>query len=178
MSLKGKRVLVSAPAARVLAMILSDVWGSVLLSCLMPLRSATAAEPQTLPDGPGKAAVEKMCKPCHGLENVVRARMTKERWGTVVDDMVSRGAQGTDDEIDQVIAYLAANFGKSAAKTVNINKANEADLTAALEISASDAAAIVSYRKDKGDFKNLQDVTRVPGIDSKKIEATKDRLQF
>jgi competence protein ComEA len=100
--------------------------------------------------------------------------MTKERWGSLVDDMVSRGAAGADDEIDQVIAYLAANFPKK----VNINKASAAELTAALEIPAADAAAIVSYRTDKGSFKELKDVTKVPGIDTKKIEAAKDRLEF
>jgi len=103
--------------------------------------------------------------------------MTKERWGGIVDDMVSRGASGTDDEIDQVINYLAANFSKSTAK-VNINRANAAELTAALDISSADAAAIVSYRTDKGSFKELKDVTKVPGIDTKKIEAAKDRLEF
>jgi competence ComEA-like helix-hairpin-helix protein len=141
------------------------------------LSLTVAAAAQTLPDGPGKAVVERMCTPCHGLENVVRARMTKERWGGIVDDMVSRGASGTDDEIDQVINYLAANFSKSTAK-VNVNKANAAELTAALDISAADAAAIVSYRTDKGSFKELKDVTKVPGIDTKKIEAAKDRLEF
>jgi len=145
----------------------------VLFLCL-----TVAATAQTLPDGPGKAVVEKMCTPCHGLENVVTARMTKERWGGIVDDMVSRGAEGTDDEIDQVINYLAANFSKSDAKKVNINKASAAELKAALDISAADAGAIVSYRTDKGNFKELKDVTRVPGIDTKKIEAAKDRLEF
>jgi competence protein ComEA len=145
----------------------------VLFLCL-----TVAAAAQTLPDGPGKAVVEKMCTGCHGLENVVRARLTKDRWGFIVDDMVSRGASGTDDEIDQVVNYLAANFGKSDAKKVNINKASAADLTATLEISAADAAAIVSYRTDKGAFKELKDVTKVPGIDTKKIEAVKDRLEF
>jgi competence protein ComEA len=139
------------------------------------------AAAQTLPDGPGKAVVEKMCTPCHGLENVVRSRNTKERWGNIVDDMVSRGATGTDEEIDQVINYLAANFSKSGnseAKKININKATATELTAALDISTADATAIVSYRTDKGSFKELKDVTKVPGIDTKKIEAAKDRLEF
>jgi competence protein ComEA len=139
---------------------------------------ALAAPPPPLPEGPGKATVEKMCTACHGLESVLRARMTKERWGKVVDDMVSRGAEGTDDEVEQVIAYLAANFGRKEAKPVNVNKAMGTDLAAALEISSADAAAIVRYRNDKGNFKTLQDVTRVPGIDTKKIEAAKDRLEF
>ncbi len=137
-----------------------------------------AAAAQTLPDGPGKATVQKMCTPCHGLENVVRARMTKERWGSVVDDMVSRGAQGTDDDIDRVIDYLAANFSRSAVKKVNINSANAADIASALEISPADAGAIVSYRGEKGNFKELKDITKVPGIDTKKIEAARDRIEF
>jgi len=139
--------------------------------------SAIAATPP-LPDGPAKATVEKMCAACHGLESVVRARMTKERWGKVVDDMVSRGAQGTDDEIEQVIDYLATNFGRNPATLVYINKVSAADLATALQISNADAEAIVAYRSDKGNFKKLQDVTKVPGIDTKKIAAAKDRLEF
>ena len=74
--------------------------------------SAIFAQPPkggvALPDGPGKELTERVCTPCHGLENVVRARMTKERWGSVVDDMVSRGATATDSEIDQIVDYQKA----------------------------------------------------------------------
>ena len=38
--------------------------------------------------------------------------MTKEGWSDVVDDMVSRGATATHREADEIVAYLAANFGK------------------------------------------------------------------
>lgn len=136
---------------------------------------AASAAAQTLPNGPGKAVVERMCTPCHGLENVVRARMTKDRWGSVVDDMVSRGATGSDDEIDQVIAYLGTNFGL---KRINVNKASPEDLASVLGIPPADAAAIVAYRNEKGSFKELRDLAKVPGIDAKKVEAAKDRLEF
>jgi competence ComEA-like helix-hairpin-helix protein len=92
--------------------------------------------------------------------------------------MVSRGAVGSDDEIDQAIAYLTANFGPTAPKKVNVNKAAAADLASGLGISAADADAIVHYRADKGNFRELQDLTKVPGIDAKKIESAKDRLEF
>ena len=84
------------------------VWIAILAAAALQAQQGGQV---TLPDGPGKAVFEKACTGCHGLENVVRVRMTKERWGTVVDDMVSRGATATDAEIDQIIAYLAANFG-------------------------------------------------------------------
>jgi len=136
---------------------------------------ALAASGPTLPEGPGKDLTEKMCKTCHGVENIVRSRMTKERWSEVVDDMVMKGAVGTDDEIDQVIDYLAANF---PFKTVNVNKASADDLSSDLGISAADAAAIVKSRTVKGSFKVLQDLTKIPGIDAKRIQKVKDRIEF
>jgi competence protein ComEA len=129
---------------------------------------------QALPDGAGKAVTERMCKGCHGLDNVVRARFTEDKWAEVVDDMVSRGAKGTDDEVDQVIKYLSAHFGPK----VNVNKAGASDLQESLGISASDAGAIVQYRTEKGTFKSIQDLMKVPGIDAKKIESLRDRVEF
>jgi hypothetical protein len=79
---------------------------------VLAVACASAQNDFKLPDGPGKEVTQRVCTPCHGLENVVRARMTKERWSAVVDDMVSRGATATDAEIDQIVDYLAANFGK------------------------------------------------------------------
>jgi competence protein ComEA len=137
---------------------------------------AAVAFGQTLPDGPGKAVTEKMCMPCHGLENVVKARLTKDRWAKEVDDMVARGATGTDDEIEQVINYLAANFGPPT--KINVNTAEAGSLVAALGLPTSDAAAIVSYRNANGRFKDSKDLAKVPGIDAKKIESAKDRIEF
>lgn len=74
-----------------------------------------AAEPgASAPGNSGKAIMERMCTACHGLENIVSSRRTALEWGNVVDDMVSRGAKGTDAEIDQVIDYLTKNFGPGA----------------------------------------------------------------
>lgn len=139
---------------------------------------AATACGQSLPDGPGKAVTERMCKGCHGIENVVRAKRTKEAWIEVVDDMVARGAKGTDDEVDLVIEYLATHFGPNSPIKVNINKAMPADLTAGLGISSGDAAAIVRYRADKGPFKSIQDVQKVPNIDTKKIDSVQERIEF
>src|SRR5258708_3524734 len=85
---------------------------------------------QSLPDGPGKAVTERICKNCHGIENVVRAKRTKEKWAEIVDNMASRGAKGTEDEFDLVIDYLSTHFGPTAAAKVNVNKATSKDLAA------------------------------------------------
>jgi competence protein ComEA len=133
---------------------------------------------QTLPEGPGKAVVERMCKGCHRLENVVKSRRTRDRWTDIVDDMVARGAKGTDNEADEVIDYLSTHFGPDAVHKVNVNKASAPELTSALEISAADANTLVRYRSDHGSFKSIQDLMKVPGIDTKKIESNRNRLEF
>jgi competence protein ComEA len=146
---------------------------------LIALLSVVGASAQTkLPDGPGRAVFERMCTSCHGIESIVRSRNSRERWGEVVDDMVSRGAQGTDDEIEMVIDYLAANFSKTAAQKVNVNQAPAADLASGLSISAKEADAIVGFRTDHGPLKELDDLKKVPGIDAKKVDGWKDRVDF
>ena len=42
----------------------------------------------------------------------------------------------------------------------------------------SQAAAIIQYREKNGNFKSIEDLKKVPGIDVDKIEAKKDRLTF
>jgi hypothetical protein len=65
-----------------------------------------------LPDGPGKAAFEKICASCHEAAQAIDARRTRAEWQRVVDDMVARGAEGTDEEIATITAYLTKFFGK------------------------------------------------------------------
>ena len=146
--------------------------GLAAMALAQPLSS------QTLPEGPGKAVVERMCKGCHGLENVVRSRRTRDRWIEVVEDMIARGAKGSDSEADEAIDYLSAHFGPDAAHKVNVNKAGAPELTSALDISAADADTIVRYRSDHGSFKSIQDLMKVPRIDAKKIESNRNRLEF
>jgi competence protein ComEA len=138
-----------------------------------------------LPEGKGKALVERECAKCHGLEGVVSARMTRERWSDLVDDMVSRGATGTDQEIDQIIDYLATNFAKGAANTksgvaakINVNRANTGEIAAVLEIPEQKASSIVRYREQHGSFKDLDELKKVPDIDVKRLDEKKDRLEF
>jgi competence protein ComEA len=100
--------------------------------------------------------------------------------------MASRGAQGTDEELDQITEYLAKNFGpnspapatSTASGKVSINTASAADLVSALDISKADADAIVAYRTAHGPFHVIQDLKQVPGIDAKKIEAAQSKIDF
>jgi competence protein ComEA len=67
-----------------------------------------------LPDGPGKATTQKICSGCHAAEIVIGRHETKDGWEQIVGKMVSNGANGTDDEFNEVIDYLAAHFPKKS----------------------------------------------------------------
>lgn len=52
------------------------------------------------------------------------------------------------------------------------------ELARALGIPAENAGAIVRYREENGNFKSLEGLKRVPGIDVKRIEDSKDWIEF
>jgi putative heme-binding domain-containing protein len=45
--------------------------------------------------------------------------MTQAQWTGVVNDMVSRGAQGSQQDLDNVVSYLATHFGQGAPPPVS-----------------------------------------------------------
>ena len=73
---------------------------------------AFEAARQDLPDGPGKAELSKICSGCHDLMFTVSTRETEEGWTSIVNDMRSKGADGTDAEFAKIIAYLTEHMGK------------------------------------------------------------------
>jgi mono/diheme cytochrome c family protein len=85
---------------------------TVLLSTVLATALPVIAQANDvkLPDGEGKAIVQTMCTGCHNLKTVTSKHATKEQWNMIVQQMVSRGADGTDEEIETVINYLAKNF--------------------------------------------------------------------
>jgi competence protein ComEA len=137
------------------------------------------AQELKLPDGPGKATTQKVCGTCHGAELVLGRQETKDTWAAIVDDMIQRGATGSDDEFYEIVDYLARNFSPTSTVTkINVNKASAKDLESTLHFPAKQAAAIVSYRDEKGAFRSIDDLKKVPGVDAAKIEANKKRLAF
>jgi competence protein ComEA len=122
----------------------------------------------------GKAVLERVCAKCHELETAVSQRNTRERWSAVVDDMVARGAEASDSDIEKIINYLAKNHGPR----VKVNQATAQELARALEVPAGVAAAIVDYREKHGAFKTLEDLKKVPTLDGKVIDEKKDRVDF
>ena len=131
-----------------------------------------------LPDGPGKDVTIKVCGKCHSPEKATSLHQSPEDWEETVSKMANMGAQATDEEFNTIVAYLSKNFGPEAPPSINLNTATAVDLESSLALLKSEAAAIVQYRSEKGNYKSIDDLRNVPGLDFKKIEAKKSRITF
>lgn len=151
--------------------------------------NVAALNTSRVPQEDGKAITERACVGCHTLKVVTSKRATPQQWSTLVDQMLSRGADVDDDEVETLVNYLSKNFPPvqkttqtpathGQARLVNVNKATATQLATGLDLSTKDADAIVAYRKRNGDFRTVADLIKVPGIDAKKIESSKNRVAF
>jgi len=138
------------------------------------LAAALAAQGGDLPDGKGKEVLQRMCTNCHGLDQVTTNRYSKKFWGSVVDDMVSRGAEGSDEDVNVLIGYLSRNFGKP----VNINTASAKEIEAGLSFTPAASEALVKYRTDNGAFKSYEELQKVPGLNAGLLEEQKKNIAF
>ena len=92
--------------------------------------------------------------------------------------MVALGAKFSTQALNTSLEYLTENFPAEELPPVNVNKARAIQLESRLSLKRSEAAKILRYRKEHGDFKSIEDLKNVPGVDFAKIEAKKDSLVF
>lgn len=131
-----------------------------------------------LPEGTGVAETAKLCVGCHELGKSISLRQDKDGWGGTLVKMVGFGMKATNDEFRTVVAYLAEHFPADAIPPVNVNQARAIQFESRLSLKRSEASKIIRYRKKNGDFKSIEDLMKVPGIDAAKIEAKRDSLVF
>lgn len=146
--------------------------------CVLLFAAVPLAAQSSLPDGPGKATVARVCNTCHGAEMYSAIRKGKAEWEHTVANMTTeRGVEISDADFATVLKYLSTNLGPAGAK-VNINTATAAQLAEALAIDGPRAAAIVQYREKNGAFKDLDALKKVEGVDAAALDAKKDRIEF
>ena len=66
------------------------------------------------------------------------------------------------------------NGANSSNSKVNINKASKEELMTLSGIGESKAAAIISYRNEKGAFKSIEEIKNISGIKEQAFEKIKD----
>jgi competence ComEA-like helix-hairpin-helix protein len=163
--------------------------GALVALVLLPLIPALAGQTpeakgpnptaQELPPGEGKALLLKQCSGCHQLTVVTSQHKSESAWTDTIIEMRNRGANGSDEDMEQIIHYLAANFGPSNTPAkVNVNSSSAPDMVAGLALSHAEADAIVAYRSKNGKFKDIAGLKQVPAVDVAKIDAARDRIEF
>jgi hypothetical protein len=94
-------------------------WIAMLLTLLTVIILVTACSsgasnptPSSTTNLDGVTLVQERCSVCHPLSRVKSTSHTAAEWKTIVDMMISRGAQLTPEEETVLVNYLAATSGK------------------------------------------------------------------
>ena len=133
---------------------------------------------QQIPGGPGRVEMEKMCKGCHEVTRSLSPRQDRAGWNQTMTKMTAFGMKSTEKNYALVLDYLTANFPPEAVPRINVNTAKAIELESGLSLRRSQARAIIEWREKNGEFKSLDDLIRVPGIDFEKLESKRDRITF
>jgi competence protein ComEA len=145
-----------------------------------PAAAPPAAGPAQQPAGPtspsddkNAAVYTRVCSTCHDAQRILSNRRTKDQWGEVIDKMVERGAQGTDEDFNAVMDYLVAHYGR-----INVNRGSAKDLATVLRITDQEAAAIVAYRTSNGPIPDFDTLAKVPGINVDTLTQNRDAISY
>lgn len=138
--------------------------------CCVLFFLAVAASAQE--DTGDRVAFEKVCGACH-KSSMASDLKTESEWIETVDNMISNGAKGTDEQFDRVMRYLARNL-----TLVNVNVAAAREIAPVLGVSEKTAEAIVEYRSRHGSFTKLDDLGKVPGVALAQLEIRKHKIAF
>ena len=139
---------------------------------------ASPALAQQLPDGPGRAETEKLCKQCHEVARSISPRLDRDGWGQTMTKMTAFGMKSTQEEYALVLDYLVKNYPAEDVPRIQINQATAIQLESVLGLRRSQAKEVLAYREKNGDFKSMEDLKKVPGLDAAKLDAKKDRILF
>lgn len=115
--------------------------------------------------------MQPVCTPCHSAGFILHSRSWSS-WQGIFDQMSGYGAQATQDEWNHIYRYTAHNL-----TLIDVNHADEDELSAVLGVDEKTAIAMVERRSDHK-FQSASDVEAVPGVNKAVIEAMKPRLMF
>lgn len=118
------------------------------------------------------ALFQKLCTTCHAMDNA-GARRTRSQWEDLLYKMIDLGAKGTDQEFRTVLDYLASEHGR-----VNVNRGSASELSAVLGLTAQQASAIVSHRRERGKYENFEAFAQTPGLDAARLEKLREAISY
>jgi len=136
-----------------------------------PPQQESAAATQA--DEKNAATFTRVCSTCHDAARILSSRRTKDQWSEVIDKMVERGAQGTDDDYAEIMDYLVGQYGR-----INVNRGTAKDFVTVVKVSEKDAEAIVAFRTANGPFADFDGLVKVPDIHVEILKQNRDAITF
>ncbi|HEX4635186.1 MAG TPA: helix-hairpin-helix domain-containing protein [Rhizomicrobium sp.] len=115
--------------------------------------------------------VQPVCTRCHTPEMFLHSR-SWSGWQGIFNQMRGYGAQGTQEQWDGIYKYFQHSL-----TLIDVNHADEDELSAVLGVDEKTAIAIVQRRTDQK-FKSAAELAAVPGVDRARIESIGPRLLF
>jgi hypothetical protein len=92
---------------------MSGVSSSKAISVACVLCACAASYAQTaFPDDPQRELVVRVCSACHPPEVVVARRRKPGEWDEIVQRMIERGAQASEEEQQRIVEYFARHYGE------------------------------------------------------------------
>jgi competence protein ComEA len=146
--------------------------GGVLL--VAALFAAAQAAEVALPDprlARESQSLKAVCATCHNLQLVMDTPRSYDDWHDTLQQMVDRGASGTDEQFDDIMDYLHRTM-----TTINVNTAVADELEIVLNVPKTTAQAIIARRSTQK-FTGLADLKSISGVDASTVDA-KARLIF
>ena len=158
-----------------------EVWGAcrpLLAMCsLMLVTGAVAvawgseAAPRARDLARESRSLKAVCASCHNLQIVMDTPMSYDAWHDTVQNMIDRGATGTDQQFADVMDYLHRTM-----TTIDVNTADADELEIVLHVPKRTAQAILARRRTQK-FTSLTDLESIPGVKAFTVEV-KARLIF
>jgi len=150
-----RHATLTSAECRAMALLLFIIWVGTMVRYFPEIRTALEGEEQTIhivPKNPDRHI--SMAK-----ADTLKTKPDSSRSSTKIDD------------IKKPIQQMA-----KVKRTININTAQKSQLTRLKGIGPSLAKRIIDYRETHGNFRSIEDITKVKGIGKGKYEAMKDQL--
>ena len=115
--------------------------------------------------------VQPVCTRCHSPELFLHSR-SWSGWQGIFNQMKGYGAAASNEQWDHIYRYFQHSL-----TFIDVNHADEDELSAVLGVDEKTAIAIVQRRTDHR-FQTAADLEAVPGVDKSGIEGIAPRLLF
>lgn len=141
-------------------------------SVLLWFTGAAVAQDGAAPVDKRHAVFQRVCSACHAMDNV-GGRRSRAQWEDLIYKMIDLGAKGSEKDFQTTLEYLASAYGR-----VNVNRGSTSELSAVLGLTAQQAGAVISHRREHGKYEDFEAFVKTPGLDAAKLEDLRDAMSY